>query len=196
MVVHRVQSRPVAFLGTMGGVCGAFSLGFVMVHLWQLSGLSGDGAALLASTMPDIDLRGILLASIIISSIGAVLDVGISITASMSELIEYDPAISNLALWTSGIRVGTEVLGSMINTLILAYLGTSLPVAILISNAGADFWGLMNDPYVGQEIVQSLAGTSGLLLTIPITATLFTLREKWRDGNAKSDAKHGARRKG
>lgn len=196
LVVHRKQSRIVAFLGTMGGVGGAFLLGFMMVHIWQLSGLSGDGAALLASTLPDIDLRGILLASIIISSIGAVLDVGISITASMSELIEYDPKISTVTLWSSGIRVGSEVLGSMINTLILAYLGTSLPIAILISNAGADFWGLMNDPYVGQEIVQSIAGTSGLLLTIPITATLFALRErwleKWRKGKTKGSVKNNA----
>jgi uncharacterized membrane protein len=53
-----------------------------------------------------------------------------------------------------------------------------LPIAILISQAGADFWGLLNDPYVGQEIVQSLAGTVGLLLAIPATATLFVLREK------------------
>jgi len=66
----------------------------------------------------------------------------------------------------------------MINTLILAYLGTSLPIAILISSAEPSFLGLMNDPYVGQEIVLSLAGTAGLVLTVPITAAFFVLREK------------------
>jgi uncharacterized membrane protein len=177
-VVRRKQARIVALLGTLGGTAGAFFLGYGMVELWQLSGLAGESASLLATTLAGIDIKGVLLASIIISAIGAVLDVGISITAAMSELVEYDPRIDPLRLWTAGIRVGSEVLGSMINTLILAYLGTSLPIAILISNAGADFWGLMNDPYVGQEIVQSLAGTSGLLLTIPTTATFFVLREK------------------
>ncbi len=177
-VVHRKQARVVALLGTLGGVAGAFALGYLMVELWHLSGLAGENASLLLTTIPGIDIKGILLASIIISAIGAVLDVGISITAAMSELVEYDPQIALLKLWSAGIRVGGEVLGSMINTLILAYLGTSLPVAILISNAGADFMGLMNDPYVGQEIVQSLAGTSGLLLTIPITATFFVFQEK------------------
>jgi uncharacterized membrane protein len=169
----------VALLGTLGGAAGAFFLGYCMVDLWQLSGLAGESASLLATTIAEIDIKGVLLASIIISAIGAVLDVGISITAAMSELVEYDPRIEPFRLWTAGIRVGSEVLGSMINTLIMAYLGTSLPIAILISNAGADFWGLVNDPYVGQEVVQSLAGTSGLLLTIPITATLFVLREKF-----------------
>ena len=92
--------------------------------------------------------------------------------------MEYDPDILLTRLWSGGLRVGSEVLGSMINTLILAYIGSSLPITILISNAGADFWGLMNDPYVGQEIVHSLAGTLGLLLTIPATASFFILREK------------------
>lgn len=178
-VVNRKQSRAVALLGTLGGVTGAFVLGTLMVMLWQLSGLGSDNASLLASTLPEIDLKGVLLSSIIISAIGAVLDVGISITAAMSELVDYDPDIPLGRLWMAGIRVGEEVLGSMINTLVLAYLGTSLPIAILISNAGAEFIGLMNDAYVAQEIVQSLAGTSGLLLTIPITATLFAAREKF-----------------
>lgn len=177
-VVRRKQARLVALLGTLGGAAGAFLLGFVMVELWHLTGLAGESASLLFTTIPGIDIKGILLSSIIISAIGAVLDVGISITAAMSELVEYDPGIPLSRLWTAGIRVGGEVLGSMINTLILAYLGTSLPVAILNSNAGPNLTGLLNDAYVGQEIVQSLAGTSGLLLTIPITATFFVFREK------------------
>jgi uncharacterized membrane protein len=177
-VVHRKQARVVVLLGSMGGVSGAFLLGFFMVELWQVSGLAGESASLLATTMTGINIKGILLSSVVISSVGAVLDVGISITAAMSELVEYDSEITGLCLWTAGIRVGSEVLGSMINTLILAYIGTSLPIAILIGNAGANFLGLMNDPYVSQEILQSVAGTSGLLLTIPITATFFVLREK------------------
>ncbi|MDR3265268.1 MAG: YibE/F family protein, partial [Synergistaceae bacterium] len=120
-VVHRRRARVVALLGTLGGAAGAFALGYLLVIFWRLSGLSGENASLLFTTMPGIDIRGILLASIIISAIGAVLDVGISITAAMSELVEYDPEISPLLLWSSGIRVGGEVLGSMINTLILAY---------------------------------------------------------------------------
>jgi uncharacterized membrane protein len=177
-VVHRKESRVVALGGSLGGVAGAYLLARLMTVFWQLSGLAGDSASLLATTLPNTDMRGVLLAAVVIASLGAVLDVGISITASMSELVEYDPDIPLPRLWSAGFRVGSEVLGSMINTLILAYIGSSLPISILISNAGADFWGLMNDPYVGQEVVHSLAGTLGLLLTIPATTSLFTLREK------------------
>ena len=177
-VVRRKKQRKAALFGALGGMAGAWLIGFVVVELWQLSGLAGEGAPLLATTVANIDIKGVLLASIMISAIGAVLDVGISITAAMSELIEYDPEIDLFRLWTAGIRVGSEVLGSMINTLILAYIGTSLPMVMLISNADTEFWGLMNDPYVGQELVQSLAGTSGLLLTIPMTAAFFVLQEK------------------
>jgi uncharacterized membrane protein len=180
--VVRRGRRAVAFLGTLGGTAGAFLLGRLMVGFWRLSGLAGESAPLLASTIPGIDIRGILLSSVVIGAVGAVLDVSVSITAALSELAEHGLAgggIAPFGLWASGLRVGTEVLGSMINTLILAYLGTSLPMAILISSAGADFWGLMNDPYVGQEVVHSVAGTSGLLLTIPVTAALFALREKF-----------------
>jgi len=177
-VVHRKQARMVALLGTLGGVGAAFVVGYSTAGLWQLSGLAGEGASLLATTMLGIDMRGLMLASVLIAAVGAVLDVGISMTAAMSELVEYDVDIKLSRLWSAGVRVGTEILGSMINTLILAYLGTSLPIAILISNAGPSFWGLMNDPYVGQEIVLSLAGTAGLVLTIPMTAAFFVLREK------------------
>ena len=118
-------------------------MGWAMVLCWQLNGLAGEGAALLASTLPDIDVRGLLLASILIGAIGAVLDVGISITASMVEFVDYDPDIPLRRLLTAGLNVGSEVLGSMINTLILAYLGAALPMTILISSAGADVVGLL-----------------------------------------------------
>ncbi|MDR2175673.1 MAG: YibE/F family protein [Synergistaceae bacterium] len=189
LCVVRRGRRAVPFLGTLGGTAGAFLLGRLMVEFWHLSGLAGENAPLLASTLPGIDIRGILLASVVVGAVGAVLDVSVSITAALSELAEHNPGIALFDLWASGLRVGTEVLGSMINTLILAYLGTSLPTTILISSAGADFWGLMNDPYVGQEIVHSAAGTSGLLLTIPITAACFALREKFlapRGGNCRA----------
>ena len=178
-VVRRSCYRSAALLGSLSGAGCGFLLGAFMVWAWQLSGLAGEGAALLASTLPGIDMQGILLASILVSAIGAVLDVAVSVTASMAELVSYAPDIPLRRLWTAGISVGSEVLGSMINTLILAYLGSSLPMAILICSAGANLLGLLNDPYIGQQIVQSLAGTVGLLCTIPTTAFFFVVQEGW-----------------
>ncbi|MBQ9904620.1 MAG: YibE/F family protein [Synergistaceae bacterium] len=179
-VVRHARYRIVALTGSLGGVMGGFLCGAVMVYLWNLSGLAGEGAALLASTLPFLNMRGLLLASVLIGSIGAVLDVGISITASMSEFVDYDENIPLDRLLLAGLNVGTEVLGSMINTLILAYMGSALPMAVLICSAGVEFLGIMNDPYIAQEIVQSLAGTLGLLFTIPATAFSFVAAESVR----------------
>ena len=143
---------------------------WLMVELWQLTGIDGDSAGLLSSTAPALSMRGLLLAAVIVGSIGAVLDVAISISSTMAELFLYDPEISGRRLWQGGISVGKEILGSMINTLLLAYLGSSLPFAVLIAMEGADLLALLNDPHITQEILRSLAGTMGLLLTIPLTA--------------------------
>ena len=181
-VVYHVKYMFVALLGSLGGVLCGFLSGWLMVYLWQLSGLAGEGAALLASTLPGLNMRGILLSAVLIGSIGAVLDVGVSVTASMSELVDNDNDIPLDRLLISGLNVGGEVLGSMINTLILAYMGSSLPMAILINSAGIELSGLLNDPYIAQEIVQSLAGTLGLLCTIPVTAFCFVMQESLRRG--------------
>jgi hypothetical protein len=90
----------------------------------------------------------------------------------VAELSTYDPQITPTRLWQAGLGVGREVLGSMVNTLILAYLGGSLPFVVLIAEAGPTFFGFFNDPSIAEEIVRSLAGTMGLLLTVPITAFL------------------------
>ena len=176
-VVRHSRYRLVALLGSLGGVLCGFLVGAIVVYAWQLNGLGGEGAALLASTLPRLNMRGILLSSILVGAIGAVLDVGVSITASMSEFVDYDPDIHLDRLLLAGLNVGKEVLGSMINTLILAYIGSSLPMAILISSGGVNITGILNDPYIGQEIIQSLAGTLGLLFTIPVTAFFFVIQE-------------------
>ena len=182
-VVRHPRYRTSALFGSLGGVMCGFACGAVMVYLWQLNGLAGEGAALLASTLPHLNMRGLLLSSVLIGSIGAVLDVAISITASMAEFVDYDNDIPLDRLLLAGLNVGSEVLGSMINTLILAYMGSALPMAVLISSAGVQLSGLLNDPYVAQEIVQSLAGTLGLLFTIPATAFTFVVHESLRRRN-------------
>ena len=169
-VVRSPAMWPIPFFGAVGGTVAASAAAWLMVELWQLTGLDGDSAALLSSMAPALSMKGLLLAAIIVGSIGAVLDVAISISSSMAELFLYDPGISGRRLWQGGISVGKEILGSMINTLLLAYLGSSLPFAVLIAMEGIDLLSLLNDPHIAQEILRSLAGTMGLLLTIPLTA--------------------------
>ncbi len=170
-VVPRRNLWPIPFIGAVGGTVAASMTGWIMVALWQLTGLENDSALLLFSLVPWMELRGLLLAAVMVGAIGAVLDVAISVTSTMAELYSYDPDITLRRLWQAGINVGSDVLGSMINTLILAYLGSSLPFVVLIVLEGPDMTALLNDPHIAQEFLRSVAGTVGLLLTIPVTAT-------------------------
>lgn len=175
-VVRRSRYRIVAFFGALGGAVAASLTGWLMVELWHLTGLAGEAAPLLASSFPGMSLRGFLLAAVIIGSIGAVLDVAISVTSALSELKEHAPHLQAGELWRSGLSVGREILGSMINTLILAYLGGALPLTVVIASAHPNLFGLLNDPAVGEEVMRSLAGTIGLLLAVPLTTFFFILR--------------------
>lgn len=180
LVVRRRRYRLIAFLGSLGGAVAASLTGALMVWLWQLSGLAGEGGSLLASTFPDLSLRGFLLAAIIIGSIGAVMDVAISVASALAEIGDYADSLDAGALWRSGLGVGREVLGSMINTLVLAYLGSSLPMAVLIASTGPTLRGMLNDPAIAEELARSLAGTVGLLLTVPITTAVAVWRLRRR----------------
>ena len=182
LVVRRREWWLVAFGGALGSSALALALGFGVTALWGVTGLSGEGGALLASTMPGISLKGILLAGMVVGAVGAVLDVAISITATMGELVAYDPRIETKRLWMAGIGVGREVLGSMINTLLLAYVGAVLPFTVLIVEARPSFWGFFNDPSITEEMLRGLGGAVGLLLTVPFTAALGVGMRRWMVG--------------
>ena len=170
MVVRRPRWRLVAFAGSLGGCLAAFFMGWLGIWLWQLSGMASDHGILLASTLPGLNMESVFLASVIIGATGAVHDVAISISSALAELADYDSLISVARLWRSGVSVGREVLGSMVDTLVLAYFGGSLFTVLLMAQAQPEWHLLFNDAMVAQEIVQSLAGTMGLVLTVPITA--------------------------
>ncbi len=185
-VVRRSRYRMVAFLGAVGGAIAASLTGWLMVEVWHLTGLAGEAAPLLASTFPDMSLKGFLLAAVIIGSIGAVLDVAISVTSALSELTEHAPHLEPMDIWRSGMGVGREILGSMINTLVLAYLGGALPLTVVIASSNPNLFGLLNDPAVAEEIMRSLSGTIGLLLAVPLTTLCFILRCRYNAADPDS----------
>lgn len=174
-VVRRRRCWPSAFSGALGGCVSALVFGWAAIIMLRLSGLSTATASLLASTVPGIDLRGILLASIIIGASGAVLDVAVSVTSAMAEMKDHDPEIEAIALFQSGLNVGKEVLGSMVNTLVFAYFGNSLVLSLLILEAEPIPIAMLNDAVIAEEVTRALAGTAGLLLTIPLTALFGAL---------------------
>ncbi|MGC9373207.1 MAG: YibE/F family protein [Thermovirgaceae bacterium] len=179
LVLRRKSCWASAFTGALGGCASALFFGWFSVMLLDLSGLSTESGSLLASTLPELELRGILLSSIIIGASGAVLDVAISITSSMAEMKDYNPDMPQADLFQAGLNVGKEILGSMVNTLIFAYFGNSLVLSLLITEAEPVPLALLNNPAVAEEIVRGLAGTAGLLLTIPLAA-LFGVAFQFR----------------
>lgn len=130
----------------------------------------------------DIKIGQLLFAGIIISSLGAVMDVGMSIASTIQEIYEVNNTLSRKKLFFSGINVGRDMMGTMINTLILAYVGGSL--STLITNYAYDlsYNQLANSYTIAIEVMQGLAGSFGVVLTVPITAAVssFLVSRKYK----------------
>lgn len=161
-----------AIIGTVGGVLIAGIVAWWIGSLAKLTGLGNDKAQMLMFLPQNInfDYRGLLLSGIIIGSLGAVMDVGMSIASAMYEIQLANPYISSKKLIKSGMNVGRDIMGTMSNTLILAYTGGSLQLMLLLMAHKAPLFEIINWDTMASEIIRALAGSIGLILAIPITA--------------------------
>lgn len=161
----------VAILGTMSGVLIAGLLAVIFGEIGKLTGLAADTAISLAYIphFRGLDYKGLLFGTIIIGSIGAVMDVALSIASSLWEIWELNPAIPPKQLIRSGMNIGRDIMGSMSNTLILAYVGTSVHLIILFMVYQISFTEIINYDSVSSEILRAMAGSIGLMFTIPAT---------------------------
>ena len=170
-----------AMLGCLGGVILAGSLMFIMDAVLRLTGaLDRDTEVLLLLENP-IDLRAIVFAGVILGAVGAIMDVAMSIASSLWEVREVGGASDFKSILKSGINIGKDILGTMLNTLILAYIGSSLSLILLITANAISFAALFNMELIIVELLRALIGSFGMLLTIPLTAVicgwLYTLRQ-------------------
>ena len=159
-----------AIIGTAAGVICAGVLAYIFGNLVELSGLSSEEARLLLGSELDFDPKGILFAGIIIGSLGAVTDVAMSIASVTESTWQTSQKMSIKELYKIGLQVGRDIIGTMSNTLILAYAGSSLSLFILFYHFSGGWIELVNMDLVATEIIRGLAGTVGLIITIPITA--------------------------
>lgn len=151
-------------------VAGAISKGAgVLAHV---SGLQTEYASEMIYLSQEIGIRvpELLFAGVIIASLGAVMDVGISIASSVFEVHSVDRKLSLANLYRSGMNVGRDVIGTMSNTLILAFAGSSLNTLIIIILNKLPYIRLINLDLVSVELIQGIAGSIGIILTVPITA--------------------------
>ena len=162
-----------AILGTISGVLAAGLLALWVGHISHLTGFSSHEAQMLFYLSDNVlDFRGLLFAGIIIGSLGAVTDIGISVSSAAAEIKEANPAIKARELTMSALNVGRDVLGTMANTLILAYVGAAAPLLMLVSGYHTGFLKIINLDLIATELVRGMAGSIGLVVAVPVTALL------------------------
>ena len=146
------------------------------VSFAKLTGLSSEEAYSLRLGLPtaDINIKGLLLGGILIGSLGVLDDITTGLSASIFELSAANPKYTFRELYRSGTNIGKEHIASLVNTLVLAYAGASLPIfLILILNpASYPLWATLNNEAIVEEVVRTLAGSFGLLLAVPLTTFL------------------------
>lgn len=163
-----------AIIGTTGGVLIAGIVALVIGSMAKLTGLGNDEAQMLMFLPQKVDFnfKGLLFAGIILGALGAVMDVGMSIASAMHEIEITNPEIDTKSLIKSGMNVGRDIMGTMSNTLILAYTGGSLHLMLLLMAHKIPFLEVINWDMFASEIVRALAGSIGLIFAVPITALI------------------------
>lgn len=164
-----------AFLGTFAGTAFAMVFGIIAQSMARVSGLritDVEPLLQLRQTGTPIGLRGLLVAGIIISALGAVMDVSMSISSALEEVHQANPKLSSRQLFRSGMNIGRDMAGTMTNTLILAFLGSSFTLTIYLYSLGLSFYQLFSSAYASIEIISGISSSIGMILTIPLTAII------------------------
>lgn len=166
----------VAILGTVGGTIIAGLLAQVFTKFCAITGLSGEEVNYLITQLgTEIDYRGLYLSGVIIGSIGVVMDVAMTITSVVFELKKQCYNAGFTKLMGSGLEVGKDVMATMVNTLILAYVGGAMPLFLVIVNSNMPFNQIISMEIISMEIIRSLCGSIGLILTIPLTSIIASM---------------------
>ena len=166
-----------AIVGCLGGVIAASLITLFMSQILLLTGMvdSESRHLLFLPTENPIDLVAIIFAGIIIGAVGAVMDVAVSISSALWELKEQVSNMASKNMFKSGMNIGKDIMGSMTNTLVLAYIGSSLTIILLLIVHTGSLAELLNRELIVVEILQALVGSMGILLTIPVTALACAL---------------------
>lgn len=167
---------------TLLGTSLACLLFMVFTHLLHVTGFqSGDAESLLVVTQnTGLQLRDVLLAATMISALGAVMDVAVSLLSALWELKLTKPDMSSAMLLRSGMNIGRDMIGTMSNTLIFAFAGGALTTMLVLFSYGVQPNQLISSDYVALELSQGLSGTMAVILTVPLAsvsaAAAFTRR--------------------
>lgn len=161
-----------ACAGTVAGMALAMLFGILAQSLLSVDAYQAEYADALYNerlTGTPFRIRGLVVAGVIISSLGAVMDVAMSISSALEELKRVDPTLGVKQLWRSGMNIGRDMVGTMTNTLILAILGSSLMLILYIYSMQLSWHQFISSSFVAIEAVSSVAGAVGVILAVPLT---------------------------
>jgi uncharacterized membrane protein len=166
-----------AIIGTVSGVVIAGIISIIVGNTIEITGMMPDEAAMLQYLPNAIgkNYKNLLFSGILLGALGAVMDVAMSIASSIKEIYNANASIDSKSLFKAGMAVGHDIMGTMANTLILAYTGSSIPLLLILNASGESFASIVNMDIVATEVVRSLAGSIGLIVTIPITAFISVI---------------------
>lgn len=171
---HGFSARTwIAFGGTFSAVVLTCALAAVWVGSMRLSGFGSDASVYLNfATGGSLDFAGLLLGSIIIGILGVLDDVSITQASVVQELKAANKNLKGRELYSRAIRVGRDHVGSLVNTLALAYVGTSLPLVLLFAQSESSLMTILNQEVVAAEYLRIIVGSIGLVLAVPLTTAL------------------------
>ncbi|WP_431903988.1 YibE/F family protein [Nonomuraea sp. bgisy101] len=175
-----------AIVGTLFSLALTGLLAYAAIDLVRLNGITDESSFYLDSSYR-INTQGLLLASILIGSLGVLDDVTVTQSVTVAELAHANPGYRFAQLYRAAARVGRAHIASVINTIILAYAGASLPLLLLISVGDQGLGEIVTNPVLAQEIVRAVVGTLGLIAAVPITTALAALAHARR---ARPDHDH------
>jgi uncharacterized membrane protein len=174
-----------AVLGTLASLTLTGLLSYGALGFARLNGITDDSAMTLGMSL-SIDTQGLLLASIIIGALGVLDDVTVTQAVTVAELAHANPSYGFARLYRAAGRIGRAHIASVINTIILAYAGASLPLLLLFSIGEQPLGDVLTTPVIAQEIVRSIVGTLGLIAAVPITTALAALTASRTHGSTDS----------
>ena len=172
----------VALLGTLLSLTLTGVLGLVFTTAGRFTGLADEASVYLGAVGASIDIRGLLLAGLVIGALGVLDDVTVTQTAAVWELADADPEASRRALFAAGLRIGRQHVSATVNTLVLAYAGASLPVLLLFAVSGQGPLDTVTNELIAQEIVRALVGGLGIVAAVPLTTLIAALAVRERPG--------------
>jgi uncharacterized membrane protein len=172
-LTHGFSARTsTAVLGTLVSLVLIGLLGTAFAHLAQLSGADEDTANLAAALGTGVDSRGLVLAGLMIGALGALDDVTVTQTSAVWELRQADPGLRSIALFRAAMRIGRDHVASAVNTLVLAYAGTTLPLLLVFSANQRGLGDVLTTQVIATEVVRTLVGSIGLVASVPVTTAV------------------------